>query len=98
MEALLAEGRTPSGRKALATKLDGINESQILHWCNRSAENSVILDDLTVELSRADLMRIKGVGEEWSDLLEASGVDTVQELKQRRADNLHQKVYVISVV
>ncbi|HQF31065.1 MAG TPA: DUF4332 domain-containing protein [Hyphomicrobiales bacterium] len=36
----------------------------------------------------ADLMRIKGVGEEYSELLEAAGVDTVKELKHRRADNL----------
>ena len=39
-------------------------------------------------VNRADLMRIKGVGEEYSDLLEASGVDTVKELKRRNAANL----------
>jgi predicted flap endonuclease-1-like 5' DNA nuclease len=37
----------------------------------------------------ADLMRIKGVGEEYSELLEAAGVDTVKELKMRNAANLH---------
>jgi len=37
-------------------------------------------------------MRIKGVGEEWSDLLEAAGVDTVKELKHRKAANLHAKL------
>lgn len=36
----------------------------------------------------ADLMRIKGVGEEYSELLEAAGVDTVKELKLRNAANL----------
>jgi len=39
-------------------------------------------------VNRADLMRIKGVGEEYSDLLEASGVDTVKELRRRNAGNL----------
>jgi len=39
-------------------------------------------------VNRADLMRIKGVGEEYSDLLEASGVDTVKELRRRNAENL----------
>jgi len=39
-------------------------------------------------VNMADLMRISGVGEEYSELLEAAGVDTVKELKQRRADNL----------
>lgn len=36
----------------------------------------------------ADLMRVRGIGEEYSELLEAAGVDTVKELKTRRADNL----------
>ncbi len=36
----------------------------------------------------ADLMRVKGVGEEYSELLEAAGVDTVKELRTRRAENL----------
>lgn len=40
----------------------------------------------------ADLMRIAGVGEEYSELLEAAGVDTVKELKTRRADNLTAKM------
>ena len=40
----------------------------------------------------ADLMRISGVGEEYSELLEAAGVDTVKELKMRRADNLAAKM------
>ena len=36
----------------------------------------------------ADLMRIKGVGPEYAELLEASGVDTVKELKNRRPRSL----------
>ncbi|SHL60944.1 DUF4332 domain-containing protein [Roseibium suaedae] len=40
----------------------------------------------------ADLMRIKGVGEEYSELLEAAGVDTVKELKHRNAENLTAKM------
>ncbi|MEZ4502968.1 MAG: DUF4332 domain-containing protein [Dehalococcoidia bacterium] len=39
--------------------------------------------------NRADLFRVKGIGEEYSDLLEAAGVDTVVELAQRNAANLH---------
>jgi predicted flap endonuclease-1-like 5' DNA nuclease len=37
----------------------------------------------------ADLFRIKGVGEEYSDLLEEAGVDTVVELAQRNPANLY---------
>lgn len=40
----------------------------------------------------ADLMRISGVGEEYSELLEAAGVDTVKELKMRNAANLTAKM------
>lgn len=39
--------------------------------------------------NRADLMRVKGIGEEFSDLLEAAGVDTVPELAQRNPGSLH---------
>ena len=43
-------------------------------------------------VNRADLFRIKGVAEEYSDLLEASGVDTVPELAQRNPVNLLNKM------
>jgi len=39
-------------------------------------------------VNRADLMRVRGVGEEYSDLLEAAGVDTVKELRRRNPTNL----------
>ncbi|MEE4194307.1 MAG: DUF4332 domain-containing protein [Anaerolineae bacterium] len=44
----------------------------------------------------ADLFRIKGVGEEYSDLLEEAGVDTVKELAQRNAENLYAKIVEIN--
>ncbi len=43
-------------------------------------------------VNRADLFRIKGVAEEYSDLLEAAGVDTVPELAQRNPVNLLNKL------
>ncbi|NLE46524.1 MAG: DUF4332 domain-containing protein [Chloroflexi bacterium] len=39
-------------------------------------------------VNRADLMRVRGVGEEYGDLLEWAGVDTVVELAQRNPENL----------
>ena len=36
----------------------------------------------------ADKMRIKGVGEEYAELLHAAGVDTVKDLKYRNPSNL----------
>jgi predicted flap endonuclease-1-like 5' DNA nuclease len=43
-------------------------------------------------VNKSDLFWIKGVGSEYSDLLEAAGVDTVPELAKRRADNLTAKM------
>jgi predicted flap endonuclease-1-like 5' DNA nuclease len=40
----------------------------------------------------ADLMRVSGVGSEYSELLEAAGVDTVKELRNRNAENLAAKM------
>jgi hypothetical protein len=38
--------------------------------------------------NKVDRMRIKGVGEDYAELLEAAGVDTVRELKYRNPRNL----------
>ncbi len=57
------------------------------------AEETGISDTLILEwVNLADLFRIKGVGEEYSDLLEEAGVDTVKELAQRNAANLYEKI------
>ncbi|HLW09447.1 MAG TPA: DUF4332 domain-containing protein [Fermentimonas sp.] len=42
--------------------------------------------------NHADLFRIDGVGPQFAELLEASGVDTVKELRNRNAENLHAKI------
>ena len=57
------------------------------------AEASGVSDGLILEwVNHVDLYRIKGVGSEYSDLLEAAGVDTIPELAQRNAANLVQKL------
>ena len=43
-------------------------------------------------VNHADLCRVKGIGGEYAELLEASGVDTVPELAQRNAENLAAKM------
>ncbi len=61
------------------------------------AENSGISPKLILEwANRADLMRVPGVGEEFSDLLEQAGVDTVNELKQRNPENLYSSLVEIN--
>lgn len=79
VEALLKQGASPSGRKAIANGT-GISSGLILEWVNH-----------------ADLWRIKGVSEEYSDLIEEAGVDTVVELAQRNAENLYMKMKEVNM-
>jgi chlorosome envelope protein I len=53
-------------------------------------------NDILTLVNRADLARIKGVGFSWSELLEASGVDTVPELAQRNPSNLYAKMQEVN--
>ncbi len=47
-------------------------------------------------VNRSDLMRCKGIGGEYSDLLEAAGVDTIKELRRRNASSLTAKMVEIN--
>ncbi len=47
-------------------------------------------------VNMADLFRIKGVASQYAELLEASGVDTVNELKNRNAANLSVKMQEVN--
>ena len=61
------------------------------------AEKTGISSKLILEwINHADLFRIKGVGSEYADLLEAAGVDTVPELAQRNAANLYSKMVAVN--
>lgn len=57
------------------------------------AETTGISDKLVLKwTNHADLMRINGIAGQFAELLEASGVDTVKELKHRVPANLHAKL------
>ncbi len=61
------------------------------------AENSGISETLILEwINHVDLFRIKGVFEEYADLLEEAGVDTVKELAQRNPANLYKKLVEVN--
>ena len=47
-------------------------------------------------VNHADLMRINGIGPQFAELLEASGVDTVKELRHRNAANLAAKMVEVN--
>lgn len=92
------EGIGPSYRDKLNAV--GIRTTDELLWMGASpkgreelSQKTGIAEKLILEwVNLCDLMRIKGVGEEYSDLLEEAGVDTVKELRMRNPDNLHMAV------
>jgi len=51
---------------------------------------------ILIWVNRADLMRVKGIGSEYSDLLEAAGVDTIKELRRRNPTSLTTKMIQIN--
>ena len=62
------------------------------------AEKTGISDGLILTwVNHVDLFRIKGVGEEYADLLEEAGVDTIPELAQRKADHLVKKMAEVNL-
>jgi predicted flap endonuclease-1-like 5' DNA nuclease len=61
------------------------------------AEETVIPEKLILEwVNLADLMRVKGIGEEYSDLLEEAGVDSVKELSKRAPDPLYSAIVEVN--
>ncbi len=92
------EGIGPAFGKKLSAV--GITNTEILlERCGSRSGRSETADKTGLSESQllkwanmADLMRISGVGEEFSELLEAAGVDTVKELRTRNAENLAAKM------
>lgn len=70
--------------------------------CDRKGRNAAAKEtgvdakQLLKWANMADLYRIKGVGSEYSELLEASGVDTVKEMRNRKPENLHAKMVEVN--
>lgn len=61
-----------------------------------SQESGLSEKEILTWANQIDLYRIRGVGQEYADLLEQSGVDTVVELAQRNAANLYQKMVEVN--
>ena len=61
------------------------------------AEKTGISEKLILNwVNRADLARVKGISTQYADLLEFADVDTIPELAQRRADNLHARMIEVN--
>lgn len=78
----------------------GINsvEGLLEKGCTKAGRKAIANDSGLDEskilnwVNMADLFRIKGIGSQFAELLKASGVDTVKELRNRNAANLHAKL------
>lgn len=78
----------------------GINNTdELLEKCAAPAGRKALAEETGIEEKRilrwcnhADLFRVKGVGPQFAELLEAAGVDTVKELAHRNAENLAAKM------
>ncbi len=96
------EGIGPVNASKLADKGIKSTETLLKNAADRKGRRSLaketgISDKQILNwVNKADLMRVKGVGEEYSDLLEASGVDTVRELAIRNPYNLHSAMQVVN--
>ena len=98
------EGIGPASAEKLA-KADIKTTDGLLKLCcdakgrkSVAASTGVSEGQLLKWANMADLMRISGVAEEYSELLEAAGVDTVKELRNRNAENLAAKMAEVNDV
>jgi predicted flap endonuclease-1-like 5' DNA nuclease len=100
MKRKIAEikGMTDGTQAKLAEKDITHNEHLLEHHRDPHKRNELLKHlgvqsaQLTEWVNRADLMRLKGVGREMSNLLEECGVDSCKELQHRTPDNLYKKL------
>ena len=83
--------------KLLAAGIE--TDKQLLEKCAKPAGRKALEEETGISgkliltwANHADLMRIDGVGPQFSELLEAAGVDTVKEFRHRVAENLQPKL------
>lgn len=92
------EGIGPAYREKLSAAGIATTDDFLEHCCTADGRKKTAADcDISEKLllnwaNKSDLMRISGVGPQYSELLEASGVDTVKELRNRNAENLAAKM------
>jgi predicted flap endonuclease-1-like 5' DNA nuclease len=82
----------------------GINtDNDLLEKCAKPAGRKALAEETGISpkliltwTNHCDLMRIDGVGPQFSELLEAAGVDTVKEFRHRKPENLQPKLVEIN--
>ncbi|HHW80828.1 MAG TPA: DUF4332 domain-containing protein [Bacteroidales bacterium] len=92
------EGIGPVYQEKLAAAgvktVEGLLEAGASKAGRKKIANESGLDEsrILVWVNMADLFRINGVASQFAELLKAAGVDTVKELRNRNAENLHAKL------
>lgn len=92
------EGIGPVYQEKLASAgvktVEGLLEAGATKAGRKKIAEESVLDEsqILVWVNMADLFRIKGVASQFAELLKTAGVDTVKELRNRNAENLHAKL------
>jgi predicted flap endonuclease-1-like 5' DNA nuclease len=82
----------------------GIKDTDILlEKCAKPAGRKALEEETGISgkliltwANHADLIRINGIGPQFAELLEAAGVDTVKELRNRKPENLQPKLVEVN--
>ncbi|MBR4735305.1 MAG: DUF4332 domain-containing protein [Bacteroidales bacterium] len=87
--------------KLIAVGIESVDQLLAKGGCPKGRkeleEKTGIRADLILTwVNHADLFRVKGVGPQFAELLEAAGVDTVKELRNRNAANLAAKMLEVN--
>ena len=61
-----------------------------------AVQSGIQVDTLLRWVNQADLFRIKGIGAEYAELLEAAGVDSSIELARRSSEKLYQRLLEVN--
>lgn len=61
-----------------------------------SEETGIVTSDLLKWVNAAEMMRIRGIGGEYAELLSLCGVNTVRELRRRNATALTAKIHEVN--
>ena len=102
----LVELRGCTKEYAEKLKAEGIQTSQeFLEVCKTKKSRKELAAKVGIDekeilelTNRADLARVKGIGRQYSNLLEVAGVDTVAELARRKPENLVAKLEEVNAV
>lgn len=92
--------------EVMATKLKAVGISstrQLLKACGDRSGREKVAESAGIDYPRllrfvnhADLMRIRGIGGQFAEALEASGVDSVPELARRNPSNLAEAIRAVN--